>query len=177
MSIIDNYSTRMKQAQNALTGASDAGLQDAKSFFSLVPTVGKGLMDPSEFFEQSTRLTKRLVEVNVEYMRDLAGAVRKHISGLVDVVKDEAQTTAGLANSQAEKLEEAAIDQAHEIERAQRAEVRRAKKAAHDAAAAKYQDMTKVELSDELEKRNLVKSGNVDELRDRLIENDLQTAS
>jgi hypothetical protein len=34
--------------------------------------------------------------------------------------------------------------------------------------------MTKVELSEELGARDLPKSGNVDELRDRLIEADLQ---
>ena len=33
--------------------------------------------------------------------------------------------------------------------------------------------MTKVELSDELAKRDLAKTGNVDDLRERLIDNDL----
>lgn len=174
MSIIDTSSNRVRQAQETVTSVVEARSRDAKALFSLLPTPGNGLLDPSDLFEQSARLTKRLVEVNVDYIRDLATAVRKHISGLVGVVKDEVQTTAGLANSQADELEEAAAKQAREIELAERREVRRANKAAHDAAAEKYQDMTKVELSDELEKRNLVKSGNVDELRLRLIENDLQ---
>jgi hypothetical protein len=53
---------------------------------------------------------------------------------------------------------------------------RQAKKAARDAAAERYEHMTKVELSEELAARDLPKTGNVDELRDRLIENDLQDA-
>jgi hypothetical protein len=37
----------------------------------------------------------------------------------------------------------------------------------------RYRDMTKVELSAELVKRDLVKTGNVDDLGERLIDNDL----
>jgi hypothetical protein len=123
------------------------------------------------------RLTKRLLEVNLEYVRDLAGAVRKHVTGLVGVVKDEVVTTAKLANDQAEKLEEAAIDQADEIARAERGAARRARKAAHDAAAERYQGMTKAELADELAKRDLTKTGTVGELRERLIDDDLRAAT
>ena len=63
-----------------------------------------------------------------------------------------------------EKFEETAADQADEIQRAERAAVRRARKAPRDAAAERYEDMTKVELSEELGARDLPKSGNVDEL-------------
>ena len=69
-----------------------------------------------------------------------------------------------------------AEEQANEIQRAQRAEARRARKAARDAAAERYQEMTKVELCDQLAARDLPKTGNVDELRDRLIDADLQDA-
>jgi hypothetical protein len=49
--------------------------------------------------------------------------------------------------------------------------------AARDAAADRYREMTKVELADELGRRDLVKSGNVDELRERLIADDMQQMS
>jgi len=174
MSTTDTYRDRMGQAQETMASATQARIRDTKALLHLVPTPRNGLLNPVEAFTQSARLTNRLMQVNVEYVRDLAGAVRKHITGLAGVVKDEVVTVANLANTQAEKLEDAALEQAEEIERAERAAARRAKKAARDAAAARYEDMTKVELSEELGQRGLVKSGNVDDLRDRLIENDLQ---
>jgi hypothetical protein len=168
-------SDRMRQGQAPVTGAAGARLRDAKAILSLVPTPRNGLLNPTEALNQSARLTKRLVEVNVTYVWDLAGAVRKHVTGLAGVLKDEVLTTAKVANNQAGKLEEAVIEQADEIQRAERLEARRAKKAARDAAAERYENMTKVELSDELGKRDLAKSGNVDDLRERLIDDDLQT--
>ncbi len=99
------------------------------------------------------------------------------MGGLADVVKDEVVTSGKLANRQAEKLEGAAVEQAEEIARAERAELRRQKKAARDAATARYRDMTKVELSEELAGRDLPRTGNVDELRERLTDSDLEAAS
>jgi flagellar biosynthesis/type III secretory pathway protein FliH len=132
------------------------------------------MFNPVEAVNESTRLTKRLVQVNVDYARDLAGAVRKHVTGLVDIMNDEVLTSARLVNHQAEKLEEAALEEAEQIEQAERAEAQRARKAAHDAAVERYQEMTKVELSEELGKRELPRTGNVDVLRDRLIDDDLK---
>jgi hypothetical protein len=160
-----------------MTGAAEARMRDARAMLRLVPTPAKGLVNPSDVINQYARVSKRLIEVNVEYVRDLAGAVRKHMGGLAGVLKDEVVTTTKLANDQAEKLEEAALEQADEIERAERAAVRRAKKAAHDAAAERYAEMTKVELADELAKRRLPKTGNVDELRERLIDDDQKTTA
>ncbi len=150
--------------------------QPTKALFSSVPTSGYGLLNPSEAFGQASRLSKRLTAVNIEYVQDLAGAVQKHLTGLASVLKDEIATTAKVTVDQVEKFEEAAADQADEVQRAERAAVRRARKAARDAAAERYQEMTKVELSDELGARDLPKTGNVEELRERLIEADLQAA-
>ena len=176
MSTTEQYLTRVKQAKETAEGVSEARGRDAKALLSLIPTPGNGLLSPSDLIDQNRRIAKRFVEVNVEYVQDLAGAVRKHLTGLASVLKDEVVTTGKLANQQAEKYQEAAIDQAEEIQRAERAAARQAKKAARDAAAERYEHMTKVELSEELAARDLPKTGNVDELRDRLIENDLQDA-
>jgi flagellar biosynthesis/type III secretory pathway protein FliH len=166
-----------RHLQETMAGAAEARMRDAKAVLRLVPTPANGLLNPSDVINQYGRLTKRVLEVNLEYVRDLAGAVRKHVTGLAGVLKDEVVTSAKLANDQAEKLEEAAIEQADEIERAERAAARRAKKAAHDAAAERYQDMTKAELADELAKRQMPKTGNVDELRERLVDDDLKTTA
>jgi hypothetical protein len=177
MSFTETYSNRVRQAQETFTGAAEARLRGAKAIISLVPTPGNGLLSPRDALGQNRRIAKRLVDVNVEYAKDLAGAVRKHMTGLASVVKDEVVTTGKLANEQAAKIEDAAIDQAEELAKAERAAARRAKKASLDAAAERYQDMTKVELSEELASRDLPKTGNVDELRDRLMANDAEIAN
>jgi hypothetical protein len=43
---------------------------------------------------------------------------------------------------------------------------------AHDTARERYEGLTKAELSDLLDKRDLPKTGNVDELIERLVEAD-----
>ena len=55
--------------------------------------------------------------------------------------------------------------------RARFAERRQARQA-HDKARERYQGFTKAELSDQLAKRQLPKSGNIDELIERLVEAD-----
>ena len=176
MSTIDTYAQTMRQMQEAVTDMAKGWLGPASAVFSSPPTSGYGLVDPSEAYGQMTRLTERLVSINTEYFQDLAGAVSKHLAGLASVFKDEIVTGVTLISDQAEKVEDAAVEQANEIERAQRAEARRVKKAARDAAAERYQEMTKVELSEQLAARDLPKTGNVDELRERLIDADLQDA-
>ena len=127
MSVIDTYTNRIRQAQETMTGAAEARIRDAQALLSLAPTPGNALFNPTEAINQYGRVTKRLVEVNAEYVRDFAGAVRKHVTGLAGVLKDEVVTTAKLANSQAEKLEDAAFEKAEEIQRAERAAARRRK--------------------------------------------------
>jgi hypothetical protein len=168
--------TYMRQAQAAFADMANSWFQPTKTLFESVPTTSYGLLNPTEAFAQMSRVSQRLAEVNLEYLQNLAGAVRQHVTGLASVLNDEMTTTAKVATAQVEKFEEAAADQADEIQRAERAAVRRARKAARDAAAERYQDMTKVELSEELGARDLPKSGNVDELRGRLTEADLQGA-
>jgi hypothetical protein len=177
MSTISTDYDRMRKARETMSGVAEARVRDAKALFSLVPSPGNGLVHPNEVFEQNRRIAKRLVEVNVEYVRDLAGAVRRHVTGLAGVLVDEVTTTAKLANEQAERVEDRAIQEAEEIVRVERAEVRRAKRAARQASEQKYAEMTKIELSEELGNRDLPKTGNVDELRERLVEADLESAS
>ena len=177
MTTTSDYATRIQQARETVSSVSEARIRDAKALLHLVPTPGNGFLSPNDVIDQNRRIARNLVMVNVNYGKELGVAVRNHLTGLVSVLADEVVTTAKLANTQAEKTQEAAIGQAEEIVRAERAEVRRQKKAARDAAAEQYQEMTKVELSEELDKRGMPKTGNVDELRERLIENDVATVA
>ena len=82
-------------------------------------------------------------------------------------------------HEQAGKAEQAAREQADQAEQAEKDLAREARKAereqarhTHDKARERYEGLTKAELSDQLDQRNLPKTGNVDELVERLIEAD-----
>jgi SAP domain-containing protein len=74
----------------------------------------------------------------------------------------------GLVREQAEQVRQAEQELAREARKADREQVRRA----HEEARQRYEGLTKAELSDLLDKRNLPKTGNVDELVERLVEAD-----
>ena len=80
---------------------------------------------------------------------------------------------------QAEKAEQAALEQAEKAEQAEQELARQTRQAereqarrAHKRARERYEGLTKAELSDQLAKRELPKTGNVDELIERLVEAD-----
>ncbi|MCU1346258.1 MAG: DNA-binding domain protein [Acidimicrobiia bacterium] len=125
-------------------------------------------------------LAGRVLEINRSLAKELMGTVlsfqgivREHTEALIGAVRDQVGTTVEVAKEQTEKVAQAAQDQQAEAERAARRQERQAAKAAHDAAAAAYAEFTKAELQDELVERGLAKSGNIDELRSRLADDDL----
>ena len=80
---------------------------------------------------------------------------------------------------QAEVAQHAALKQVAKTEQAERELARRARQAereqarrAHKRARERYEGLTKAELSDQLAKRELPKTGNVDDLIERLVEAD-----
>ena len=82
-------------------------------------------------------------------------------------------------HEQADRVEQAAREQAQKTEQAERDLARGVRKVerdqtrqAHEKARERYEGKTKAELSDLLDRRNLPKTGTVDELVDRLVEAD-----
>ena len=82
-----------------------------------------------------------------------------------DIVRDKAESAERTAREQAEQAEK---ERAREARYAERQQARQA----HDKARERYEGLTKAELSDLLAKRHLPKTGNVDELIERLVEAD-----
>ena len=74
------------------------------------------------------------------------------------------------AEQQAEEAEEAEKAKAREAKRVERAEA----KEAHDKAHEAYEGQTKAELSDQLEARGLPKTGNLEDLIERLVSADTE---
>jgi hypothetical protein len=102
-----------------------------------------------------------LVQRTVDMSRDLTLKWAQAAGTLSGVVRDQAESVA-------DKAEQAGKDLAREARKVEREQAKRA----HDKARERYEGMTKAELSDLLEKRDLAKTGTVDELVERLVEAD-----
>ena len=114
-----------------------------------------------------------LVQRRVDISRDLTLKWAEAAGTLSGVVREQAESVGGLVREQAESArgfvhEQAEKDLAREARKLEREQARRA----HDKARERYEGLTKAELSDQLEKRELPKTGTVDELVERLVEAD-----
>jgi SAP domain len=102
-----------------------------------------------------------LVQRTVDMSRDLTLKWAEAAGTLSGVVRDQAESIG-------DRAEQAGKDLAREARKVEREQARRA----HDQARERYEGLTKAELSDQLEKRDLPKTGTVDELVERLVEAD-----
>jgi hypothetical protein len=138
----------------------------------LVPAVDRYFEFVQRTVDMSRHLTISWVEVMPGILRDQAesvgGLVREQAESARDFVHEEADKTQQAAREQAEKFEQAERDLAREARKANGDQERQAR----EKARQRYEGRTKAELSDQLERRNLPKTGNVDELVDRLVEAD-----
>jgi FKBP-type peptidyl-prolyl cis-trans isomerase len=129
--------------------------------------------------ESAGDLAREKAEAADNVMREQA---EKAQQAVLEQVKKAEQAEKGLAQAareQAEKAEQAAREQAQKAEQAEQGLARQARQAereqarrAHKRARERYEGLTKAELSDQLAKRELPKTGNVDALIERLVEAD-----
>jgi hypothetical protein len=98
----------------------------------------------------------------------LSEMIRDRAESAGNLVRDKAESAERAARAQAEQAEQAEKERAREAHFAERRQVRQA----HDKARERYEGFTKAELSDQLAKRQLPKSGNLDELIERLVQAD-----
>ncbi len=103
-----------------------------------------------------------------ERVESAGAVVRERAESAGEVVRERAESFERAASEQAEKAEQAQEELAREARRIERQNARQA----HEKARARYEGLTKAELSDLLAKRDLPKTGNVDELVERLVEAD-----
>ncbi|HEY5882826.1 MAG TPA: SAP domain-containing protein [Nakamurella sp.] len=132
-----------------------------------------------EFVQRAVDLNREWATRWAELFTSLSGSVREQAEKVGSVVTDQVDAVAELATTgarraeeladqQAAQAEEAAKEHEREIKRAERAAAKKAKEAAREP----YEGLTKVELSDQLAERDLPKTGNVDELIERLVSAD-----
>src|SRR3984885_9680052 len=132
-----------------------------------------------EFVQRTVEISRDLTLKWAEAAGTLSGAVREQAESVGGLVREQAESTRDFVHEQAGKAEQAAREQADKAEQVEKELAREARKAereqakhTHDKARERYEGRTKAELSDELDKRHLPKTGTVDELVERLVEAD-----
>ena len=132
-----------------------------------------------DYVQQAVDVNRELAARWAEIVGSLFGSVREQAQKVNAVVTDQVDSVADLVTTQAKKAEEIADEQAalaeeaakeqeREAKRLERAAARQAKQQAREP----YENLTKAELSDQLAERGLPKTGNVDELIERLVSAD-----
>jgi uncharacterized protein HemX len=183
-SMTRQYSAAASRARNAVDKTADIWTEGARTVTDRL--FGLPQVDLVPAVERYFDLVQRTVDINrrlavrwAEAAGTLSGVVRDKAGSAGDVVRERAEAAGDLAREQAENAERAAREQAEQAEQAEKELARQARQAerqqarqAHQRARQRYEGLTKAELSDVLARRDLPKTGNVDELIERLVEAD-----
>ena len=183
-SMTRHYSDAASQARTAADKTADLWTQGTRGLTGLAPRLPQ--IDLTPAVERYFDLVQRMVDVNrhltvkwVEAAGTLTGTVRDQAESAADVVREVPVSIGHVVHEQAAKAEQTVREQAEKAEQAEQERARQARKAereqarhAHDKARERYEGQTKTELSDQLAARDLPKTGNVDELVERLVEAD-----
>ena len=130
----------------------------------LVPVVERYF----EFVQRTVDISRDLTIKWAEAAGTLSGAVREQAESVGGLVRGQAESAREFVHEQADQAGQAEKELAREARQAEREQARHAR----DKARERYEGLTKAELSDRLDQRNLPKTGNVDELVERLVEAD-----
>jgi SAP domain len=169
---------RYREAASKSTGTvekmADFWTQGSQKLSDYLPS-GLPQVDLVPVVERYFELVQRTVDISrdltlkwAEAAGMLSGVVREQAESVGGLVREQAESARGFVHEQADKAEQAEKDLAREARKVEREQARRA----HDKARERYEGLTKAELSDQLEKRDLPKTGTVDELVERLVEAD-----
>jgi len=169
-SLTRQYSTAAHQARAAAGKTADLWTQGARTLTDRLP--GLPQIDLVPAVERYFDLVQRTVDLNrnlavkcAEAASALPGAVREQAESAGEAVADKASAAEQAAHEHAERASRELAREARKIEREQ------ARKA-WAMARERYAGLTKAELSDLLAQRDLPRSGNVDQLIERLVEAD-----
>jgi hypothetical protein len=197
-STTESYTTVAGQAREATEKSVETFKQGVEKFteqanvLAKLPTVD--LTQPVaryfEYVQKAVDVNRDLATKWAELVTNLSGSVRERAEKVSSIVKDQTDTVADLtvkqaqkaeqtAKEQAEKAEQVKREQAEEAEEAEKAKAREAKRIereearkAQQQAREAYEGLTKAELSDQLAERGLPKTGNVEDLVERLVSAD-----
>lgn len=153
----------------------------ADRFPALVPQVDlvPAVEHYFDFVQRAVDMNRSIAVRWAQAVRSASGAAREQAESAGKSVRKQAESAGEIVRERAESFERAAGEQAEKAERAQEELAREARRIerqkarqAHEKARARYEGLTKAELSDLLAQRGLPKTGNHDELVERLVEAD-----
>jgi hypothetical protein len=128
-----------------------------------------------QFVQQAVDLQRDLATTWAELLTSMSGSLREQAGSFSHLLTEETDKAAELTTQQAENLEQTAREQADKVEQAEKELTREAKRTQREQAKnaaeqtrARYEGLTKAELAAQLAERGLPKTGNVDELVERL---------
>jgi hypothetical protein len=173
-STTERYRAAASQSAGTVEKIADFWTQGSQKLQNHLPA-GLPQVDLVPVVERYFELVQRTVDISrdltlkwAEAAGTLSGVAREQAESVGGVVREQAGSARDFVHEQADKAEQAEKELIREARKAQREQVRRA----HDKARERYEGRTKAELSDQLEKRDLPKTGTVDELIERLVEAD-----
>jgi hypothetical protein len=183
-SMTRQYSSATSRARSAVDKTADFWTQGARTLTDRLPGLPQIDLIPAveryfDLVQQTVDINRRLTIKWAEAAGTLSEMVRDRAESAGNLVREKAESAGEIVRDKAESAERTAREQAEQAEQAEKEQAREARFAerrqarqAHDKARERYQGFTKAELSDRLAKRQLPKSGNIDELIERLVEAD-----
>jgi hypothetical protein len=183
-SITKQYSTAARQARSVVERTTDVWTQGARTLTDVLPAVPQVDLVPA--VERYFDIVQRTVDLNRSFAircaqaaNSLSGAVHDRAELVGEDLRDRAESAGEVVREKAAAAEQAGRVQARRVEQVQQELTREARrlereqaKRTHARARARYEGLTRAELSDMLAQRGLPKSGNVDHLVDRLADAD-----
>jgi hypothetical protein len=180
-SMTRQYSSATSRARSAVDKTADFWAQGARTLTDRLPGLPQIDLIPAveryfDLVQQTVDINRRLTIKWAETAGTLSDMVRDRTESAGNLVREKAESAGDIVRDKAESAERTAREQAEQAEQERAREARFAERQqarqAHDKARERYEGLTKAELSDQLAKRQLPKSGNVDELIERLVEAD-----
>ncbi len=180
-SMTRQYSSATSRARSAVDKTTDFWTQGARTLTDRLPGLPQIDLIPAveryfDVVQQTVDINRRLTVKWAEAAGTLSEMVRDRAESAGNLVREKAESAGDIVRDKAESAERTAREQAEQAEKERAREARFAERQqarqAHDKARERYEGLTKAELSDQLAKRQLPKSGNVDELIERLVEAD-----
>jgi pyruvate-formate lyase len=168
MTIQDQYIDSFRQTQETWAGVVEYFTKDLQRTFEQ-PYNPFAVVDPNETIDQIFDFWGKSLEVQRDVVKQLVSTT----IAATEKVREQVESASAAVREQAESAGAAVREQAESVNEALRKQASATSAAFREQTTKSYDALTKAELQDELAKRDLPKTGNVDELRERLVADDL----
>jgi hypothetical protein len=165
MTIQDQYLDTFRQTQETWVDLVKSYTNDAQRTFEQ-PSPLLTIVDPDKSIDQVFDFWEKSLEAQRTVTKQLVGAT---ISA-GEKVREQVESVSAVIRQNADSIGQALREQADSVT----ATLQSAAAAVREQAAKTYHDLNKAELQEELGARDLPKTGTVEELRARLVADDLK---